>query len=365
MTTLADNIKRFRLAVYCPRASDATSLYRGMGPLAQMERQDHRLELMPYQLGPEGLELGWNWLARADALFVQRPWLNEHVQLMVQAKMAGLPVWVDWDDDYATVHRSNPGFPMYVGCANNLERITRLADRISVSVSEVGYRRVLQIKPPQEEIAKKFNVVPNAQHFPMTPLVKTRARRVTWRGGASHYLDLMQVLPVMSSIAREKQFADWDWCFLGDVPWEVEAAMPPERLVAGFADAPYMYLEAMSRLLPWIHIVPLADIPFNPAKSNIAWIEATIAGAVVLAPDLQEWKKPGIVNYKLGDKTDFAMKLIELLKSYRKDTAHPNVLESREFIRAQLTLGATNGLRWRILNELANVNTPRFFSQAL
>ena len=50
-----------------------------------------------------GKELTWDWLLSCEALLVQRPWLPVHAQLMVQAKMMGMPVWVDWDDDYLSI----------------------------------------------------------------------------------------------------------------------------------------------------------------------------------------------------------------------------------------------------------------------
>ena len=105
---LREEIKRFRLAVLTPRADDATSLVRAMGPLAAMEREDHRLEIRRPAIGPQGHELTWDWLLSCEALLVQRPWLPVHAQLIVQAKMMGIPVWVDWDDDYLSIHPSNP-----------------------------------------------------------------------------------------------------------------------------------------------------------------------------------------------------------------------------------------------------------------
>lgn len=342
---LAGNVTQFTLAVYCPRAHDATSLYRGMGPLSAMERQDRRLKLLPYTKGPEGLELGWNWLARADALFVQRPWLKEHAQLIVQAKMMGRPVWVDWDDDYASVHPSNTGYAVFHGCDEILEHVVQMADVISVSVQEIADRRARKNK-----LHGKFRTVPNAAQWPLVPLEKARKRRVTWRGGASHTFDLLQVLSQLHEVSRYPQFSNWEWCFLGDVPWEVEAAIPRENLVADFGADPYLYMEAMSKLLSWVHIVPLADIPFNPAKSNLAWIEATIAGSVVIAPAWPEWRRPGIMNY--GRKGDFGQVLVDTMKAFAEHTCHPAVLESRDFIKAELTLEKVNVLRWQIINEI-------------
>lgn len=337
--------KRLRLAVYCPRPHDATSLYRAMGPLSAMERQEPRLELLLPPFNNEGQELSWSWFGRADALFVQRPWLREHAQLIVQAKMAGVPVWVDWDDDYATVHPSNPSFAVYQGCEEMLDRIAKLADVVSVSTEEIKTRR-----SKATGTQSKFRVVPNACHWPITPGSAERMRRVSWRGGASHEYDLLQVLPHLAEIARLPQFGQWEWCFLGDVPWQVQAAFPRDRFIGGFGAEPYLYMEAMGKLLPFVHIVPLADTKFNPAKSNLAWLEATAAGAVVIAPDWQEWQRPGVINY--SNRQDFRDKLIQVMASFAEHKTHPKFLESRAFIREHLLLEQVNQWRWQILNQL-------------
>lgn len=310
-------------------------------------------------MGPEGLELSWNWLMPCDAVLVQRPWLPMHVQVMVQAHMMGLPVWIDWDDDYAAVHPSNPSYRVFANCGEMLDRATVVADIISVSTDEIGRRRCERTKT-----MSKVRVIPNAAQFPGCDLNKPRMRRVCWRGGASHEFDLLNFLPVLVEIAKDKQFSYWDWCFLGDVPWQVLELMPRDRLVSDFGAEPYLYMEAMNKLMPWVHIVPLANTPFNPAKSNLAWIEASLAGAIVLAPDWQEWRRPGIANYQ--DKADFKEKLQAILKCYVSNKgAHPSAQFSQRWILENLSLSKVNEQRWDILNQLANVNAPRFFSKTV
>jgi hypothetical protein len=53
------------------------------------------------------------------------------------------------------------------------------------------------------------------------------------------------------------------------------------------------YFEILMELKPEIMIVPLQQNKFNECKSNIALIEGTLAGAVILAPNLPEFREAG------------------------------------------------------------------------
>ncbi len=50
------------------------------------------------------------------------------------------------------------------------------------------------------------------------------------------------------------------------------------------------YFEILMDLKPEIMIVPLEDNKFNRGKSNIAWIEGTVAGASIITNDLPEFQ---------------------------------------------------------------------------
>jgi hypothetical protein len=133
-----------------------------------------------------------------------------------------------------------------------------------------------------------------------------------------------------------------------------------DRVVAGFAEEIFSYMGVFRQLAPFIHIVGLEDNPFNRAKSNVAWVEASAAGAVVLAPDWPEWQRPGVQTYT--DPEDFERKLKALMLDYTKEEVrgdgrelHWRALESREFIAKNQTLRKTNETRIEILRELAEL----------
>ena len=87
-------------------------------------------------------------------------------------------------------------------------------------------------------------------------------------------------------------------------------------------------------------ITPLCDTPFNRAKSNISWIESTVAGAVCVAPDFPEWNRPGIINY--GPTRPFKDAVLEALEVANHGFENK---KSEEFIRENLMLSTVNQKR--------------------
>ena len=223
--------------------------------------------------------------------------------------------------------------------------MTRLADVVSVSTAELGARRGAVLS---ESARHKIRVIPNACHWPLNQRL-TRQRRVSWRGGQSHEVDLCSVLNEVVALAKDPQFGKWEWCFLGDVPWQAKLKIPPQRVLADFGAEPWLYMEALNRLEPWVHIVPLEFNPFNMCKSNLAWIEASAAGAIVVAPDLPEWRKPGVLLYRNPE--HFGRVLRKVMEAYTEET-RGWVTQSQAHIKENLRLEQMNQKRWEILNEL-------------
>jgi hypothetical protein len=114
-----------------------------------------------------------------------------------------------------------------------------------------------------------------------------------------------------------------------------------------------------------VHIVPLRDNAFNRCRSNLAWIEATCAGAVVIAPDWEEWRRPGIMNYTdaegfrrtlRGVMEQYAMGLV---KKTDERQEHFNVEMSRAYIEQHLQLDKVNEARWGIINGMIGLNRSK------
>jgi hypothetical protein len=107
-------------------------------------------------------------------------------------------------------------------------------------------------------------------------------------------------------------------------------------------------MRVLEQVHPSIIQVPLTSNKFNRSKSNIAWIEGTVAGACTLGPSWDEWKKPGLIDYI--DKQNYYEHLSNLVKKDDEYRIHLNN-QSWNYIQENLTLGTVNEMRWKILQD--------------
>jgi hypothetical protein len=360
---LPARVGQFRLAASIPGPNDGTSLMRGLGPLSAMRQEDPRLEIvLPPQAGGHW-DLNWSWIAGCDALFLQRPHTKAEARAAVMAKMMGKPVWVDWDDDLTCVpiynhnhHLFDPDQVLPV-----LNHLCKLADVVTCSTTEVKRRReeeadhLTPALSPKGGEGGKFQVIPNACMWPMAG--GPRERRILWRGGNNHEGDLMFALPALVAEARRPQNSLWKWLFVGDICWQVVDEMPSEQLELDQGADPFLYMQILQHSAPYAVIAPLRDNAFNRCRSNLAWLEGTAAGAVVIAPDWEEWHRPGVINYT--DAEALRRQLRGVMEQYAlgvgangERAEHSNVAMSRAFIEANLTMKTVNEKRWEILNRM-------------
>lgn len=340
--------RNLTLAMCVPRYNDGTSQYRAYGPFGPILRANPNLRIHRGTPNGNGHASDWTWadLAVCDAVFLQRPAGPPAVMVAQMAKRAGLPVWVDWDDDVTCVPIYNKYRNAFPQPQTNecIEQLTQLADVVTVT-TEALLRKA----------GPKARLVPNAwDDFALGFSDKPRQKIVTWRGSDTHAGDMETVLGALNELHADPA---WRWWFLGDPGWQVAERMTGDRVRVGpgWTDFPTM-MGNLSGCGSYIHIVPLRYNEFNASKSNCAWLEATAAGAVVVAPDLPEWRRPGIVNYR--DERGFLREVKRLMGEFN-GRIHPNVELSRDFIRENLLLSRVNDLRVCIMDELAARNPLR------
>lgn len=353
-----------RLMCFIPNPTDATSLYRAAGPLEALARSRGDLDLI---VNPE---VNWRTLKAVDAVFMQRCMLPHHVQVADMAVANGKRLWVDYDDDLYTVPSWNPTYKLYGKAAtqNNVTAILAKADVVTVSTPylQARVREILEAlrsataeKPdPTHRLSpSKVVVVPNAYDTELlAPLkgepLEPRNPLVMWRGSATHDKDLLIHTPALARVIG--RHLDWTYNFVGDPFWlamETIDAVPglkPTSIIRTESLDPINYFGFLRLTRPALMIVPLEDNPFNRSKSNIAWVEGTHAGAVALAPDWDEWRRPGVLTYK--DPADFEVKLEGFLRG-AYDHARLWV-ESRDFIAENLALPKVNRIRDVLLRDL-------------
>lgn len=324
-------MKKIRMVANIPNPMDGTSFYRSGGILPQL------MSIMPeLEITPNPATYDWFVFGFCDVLFMQRPYLDQHVQIAEMARSICVPIWIDYDDDLFSVPRSNPAHKVYSKVENqrNIAKLLAMADTVSVSTH--------QLKHKYAKLNPDIRVIPNALNdFMLTsrPEIEPKKMVVNWRGSPTHEKDVAMYSHAIVDLAQK--FPEWKWNFIGHSFWGLIDAMPKGSVVECPAVDPILYWHLIGQLQPGLQIVPLEDNIFNRSKSNIAWQEAAYSGCGSLCPDWEEWRNPGALLYKNAG--EFYSKLHDVL------ALKTNITE--------LGLEAWSGVQEKYL--LSNVNLQR------
>lgn len=330
------------LGCFIPCSTDATSLYRGVGPLSALRRKHGNLNLCFSD------KIDWAVLKLMDGAFIQRPFTADHLKVATMIRRMNLPLWLDYDDLLTDVPEWNPVHGLYSKkqIQENIGELCTMADVISVSTPAIA-----------QELSRynsKCLVVPNAydpgvwKKTPPAPRDPDRGLIVLWRGSCTHRVDLNVAANAATNFSGK--FEHVTWVFIGDRPWFVDY-MPPARTLHYPAIDPLEYAAFLANLAADLLIVPLVDHPFNRAKSNCAWLEATSSNTAVLAPDFPEWNRPGIATYDpCADTDDFSKQLHDILTC--PDLLLSEAQLSWEHISKNLMLEHVNETRLKILDSM-------------
>lgn len=334
-----------------PDPNDATSFYRGAGPIGEMRKQTNEFDFVPL---PKGFTITWSVLQQADWLYLQRPFTEPHLRMAQMAKANGLKVWCDWDDDILNIPRSNYTCKIYQakGARKNVTELMNYTDVITTSTEHLAEI----MGAPQREFV---HVVPNALNTNLFPLESRldflkkknvdslKRKRVFWRGGRTHVQDLMTYMEPMKQIIDE--FQEFEFGFVGDTDWPLLEAMEGKPNVKIYeAQDVVEYHRTYKGYGAQVSWAPLMTNLFNNSKSMCAWLEATYAGAAFLGPDFKEYRRNGITNYH--DPSTFYDEMKALLSDPEKcmelqKTSIDTIIEQK------LTLKDTAKQRIQILKQ--------------
>lgn len=333
--------KRIRLGVVSPNLRDQCSLYRLMGPFQKLLKQNDNLELV--YVDEEAWQKGW-WVEfiGIDALFMQRPYSDLHLKIASLASLQNVPLWLDYDDYLFHVPWDNGESHRYNTKASQetISCILQMATIVSVSTEEIA--------KAYEGHARKICVIPNAIDPDMYPYAKEHKDRnrnlITWRGSPTHSEDLLTMGNALAQVSERK--TNLRFKFYGFMPWFWLDAIGNQ---VDYNSLPHLnYMMSLYTDAAGVHIAPLKDDVFRRSKSNIAWLEATIAGCPVIASDLPEWQKPGIITCT-GEK-QWRQEIDALCGDHVQQQL--NWKESLTYIMENLTTDITNRDRVAILEAL-------------
>lgn len=334
-----------KILVVSPIRWDATSFYRSWGVIHNLNRQMNKtLELIPFG----GNRFTWAELGGFDVVLFQRPARADDLKLAEYCKDLGLKVWVDYDDNLFRLPNESRAYFDYnlPAVKKTMQGMIMIADAVSVSTLDLK-EYFDKIIPP----SNKVEVIPNALNDDWIKPAKefnADSNVIIWRGSETHWADLAYFNePLYEAIKASED----EWHFLGYNPALLTNTDVAPKICPHKGEDVMIYNQILKQLKPRIMHVPLVDNELNRAKSNIAWIEATYAGAVCIAPNWPEWNRPGVICYDTPE--DFAA----LLKTPSQDYAKC-WRASMDYINENLLLSYVNQKRKDILYKL--VPTPVF-----
>ena len=295
-------LKTKTLGVFCPSKTDATSFYRGIGPMGALRRQYERDNLQLVFLN----EVNWATLKLLDYMFMQRPFTDSHLLMAKLAKRQSIPLWLDYDDLLFEVPEDNPVYDLYAPpkVHSNIQEMLSLADVVSVSTPALAEQL--------SQYTNKCIVIRNAFDDFMFPYygkncmhkasMQKQQKLILWRGSNTHSADCDSVAD--SIISQAQKNPDWVWMFVGDNHWFTRYIPKSRRIVIKQPLDIYEYMQLIAQTHPTLMIVPLVDSTFNRCKSDCAWLEGTFAGATVLAPEFQTEFAPDVCKKYSADNFD-------------------------------------------------------------
>lgn len=313
---------------------DTCSFYRSAGILKDLRRKTkHNITLAQMNQ----VALNWSFLTQFDLIYHQRAFSKESLNVCGYVKQCGIKIWLDYDDNLFALNPENPTYPLYNNpeTQSNIKAMLQLADVVSVPTE--------YLRQAYSEFNKNIHIVPNALNDLLfkRPELPKRTNNIVWRGPEAHIFDVMNFSKQINEATKE--FPEWRFMFMGFSPWFLtetnnKGHIPSLDIV--------VYMKTLFDMAPSCLHVPLADNLFNRAKSNIAYIEASFAGAVCVCPAY--WNAPGSLPYTDGASYYEAIKSV---LSGEADKAKLNK-EAWEYITDCLLLSKVNDLRIDIINSL-------------
>lgn len=266
------------LLLVSPQPESAVSLYRSLGPLTELRKKMDLHILFLEKPNESTLHL-------ADIIFMERPCTATHVSLAQTARDARVPLWIDYDDLLFGIEEENPTYAGYMNpdAQERVKTLLSLADVVTVSTAELGRRLAPYTREAPEVI--RNGLLDRFLHLQKT---HNPAGSINWRGSETHVKDLFEFKdPILCAAKKYSGKKAWTW--MGYNPWFITQEMSREQSFIFPTSPPADYFRAICEINPAIQIVPLSDNPFNHCKSDIAYLEATLAGAVCIGPQWEEW----------------------------------------------------------------------------
>ena len=332
--------KKILLASKCQ--NDTTSFLRAMGAFTHPTLKPY-IEIMREPLKQEWV-FDWSYFFEADLIYLHRPSNLHDRQIIDQAKQIGIPVWVDLDDDLENVTPDNPAFGVYD------KEDSKATIRFACNEADVlSCGGEIHAEKLRKQLGREVHLIPNALDDRLLSLKKpfSMNRQLSWRGSESHRTDL---LFYQNEIEKILDRHNLDARFFGLNPYFLNWQNTRKISWLGVSNLFDFYV-ALTSTNSTFHMHPMVDTWFNRVKSNLCWTDATLAGSVICAPNLPEYNRPGIFQFKASDRHSFFHAMDEMINSLERELTQAHNL-SWEWIKDNILLSRVNLIRLNILKNL-------------
>lgn len=309
--------------INAPEAIGGVTWWRMYRPLQLLHRLYPDLEIVHNESGM----LYPHHFQYVDVVLCFRPSEPAHVAGIQMARAAGVPVISDYDDDLLNHSIGHPKWKDFKDKEHYIRPCVAMSTQLWVSTPALAS---VYGHPDTQ-------VIPNAVLESDLPAeIGEHSGTVAWRGGELHREDLEIYNFRGDYQAYLKKIRRFLW--IGYMPsWAVVADSKADiQFESTDIDTRFWFQYLQQQHLQAI-VKPLMPCPFNDGKSNIAWIEATIAGAVCIS------------NYAGKPGWELATKEMPRTEDQRRELWQ----KSREHIIQNYNLEAWNEVRYREILSVA------------
>lgn len=325
---------KYRIMAVTPNLHDAMSYYRTVCPLLRLEEEYNDVEVV---FGSPDADYSWDTFMRFNILFIQRPSTEKHLDLILKAKRHGLKVWVDIDDLLWGVTIDSPAFAHF-----NQQKTKELIKQCLFEPDLVTTSTQLLLDKTLEftKREKPIHVVRNAVDFNAEPTFKN-GDGILWRGSHTHQADLLEHKEALINFGKQSKAI---YYFYGYAPWFIMNSVNCNHY--GYFDDLTEYFRTVKTHAYSLAVAPLVDNDFNRCKSDIAALEAVMAGTTPLGPDWAEWSAyPRYTPENLLEKMTAIHESTEMVK-------YDGWLRMVNYIKECRTLKLANEFRYTLIQSL-------------
>jgi hypothetical protein len=198
-----------KVGVITSDPAGAVSFYRVLGPLSALAKRRKDIELTVIK------NTCWTTLQDIDVLFMHRCTTKVDLSSMQMAKIAGIPIWLDYDDNFLVIPEDNPAYESYLDIEDlrgNILKAIEMADVVTCTTESMRDALYKIYEHPY------MAIIPNALNTNFVRRnLRPRNKVILWRGSKTHVADLQSAYDDVRYMIN--RFPEHEWIFIGQRPW--------------------------------------------------------------------------------------------------------------------------------------------------